>query len=168
MEKETDTNKIFTIIDRTVYDHVGRPGATTVSMVFPKNTSRTLSDVRENLLNLNAEIQATKENSQFSSFARSAIERMDLKEIATPDINIETVTEKETSKEEVIVVEELNPIEEDRLKNELETEMHKDLSAEQAEIDQIPIGDMEGYMQQLQEEEAALLKRLEEEDDNCK
>jgi len=46
--------------------------------------------------------------------------------------------------------------------------MHKDLSAEQAEIDQIPIGDMEGYMQQLQEEEAALLKRLEEEDDNCK
>ena len=168
IEKETDTNKIFTIIDRTVYDHVGRPGATTVSMVFPKNTSRTLSDVRENLLNLNAEIQATKENSQFSSFARSAIERMDLKEIATPDINIETVTEKETSKEEVIVVEELNPIEEDRLKNELETEMHKDLSAEQAEIDQIPIGDMEGYMQQLQEEEAALLKRLEEEDDNCK
>ena len=105
MEKETDTNKIFTIIDRTVYDHVGRPGATTVSMVFPKNTSRTLSDVKENLLNLNAEIQATKENSQFSSFARSAIERMDLKEIATPDINIETVTEKETSKEEVIVVE---------------------------------------------------------------
>ena len=168
MEKETDTNKIFTIIDRTVYDHVGRPGATTVSMVFPKNTSRTLSDVRENLLNLNAEIQATKENSQFSNFARNAIERMDLKEIATPDINIETVTEKETSKEEVIVVEELNPIEEDRLKNELETEMHKDLSAEQAEIDQIPIGDMEGYMQQLQEEEAALLKRLEEEDDNCK
>jgi len=168
IEKETDTNKIFTIIDRTVYDHVGRPGATTVSMVFPKNTSRTLSDVRENLLNLNAEIQATKENSQFSNFARSAIERMDLKEIATPDINIETVTEKETSKEEVIVVEELNPIEEDRLKNELETEMHKDLSAEQAEIDQIPIGDMEGYMQQLQEEEAALLKRLEEEDDNCK
>tara|TARA_R110002012_G_scaffold14822_1_gene60373 strand:- start:2080 stop:6015 length:3936 start_codon:yes stop_codon:yes gene_type:complete len=168
IEQETDDHKIFTIIDKNVRDHVGRPGGTSVSMVFPKDTLRTLADVRENLLTLNAEIQAAREEDKFTNFAISKIQRMDLKEIATPDINIETVIEKNTSTEEVIVVEELNPIEEDRLKSELETDMHKDLSIEQSEVDQIPIGEMQGYMQQLQEEEAALLKRLEEEDDNCK
>ena len=82
-------------------------------MVFDKNTTRTLQEVQENLLNLNAEIQATRDGTSFSAEARSKIERLDMKEVATPTRNTETVVEDNTSKEDVVIKEEISAIEED-------------------------------------------------------
>lgn len=157
---ESDNNKVFIITDRTVRDHVGRPGATSVAMVFDKNSPRTIEEVKEILVTLNSEIQSTRSSDRFDNSAKSKIERLNLKEIATPDVNMETAQEESKSVEEIIIKEEISPQEEERLKNELEADMNKDIVSEQAEVSQIPIGEMEGYLQQLQEEEEALLKRL--------
>ena len=164
---EADNNKVFIITDRTVRDHVGRPGGTSVAMVFDKNSPRTIEEVKEILVTLNSEIQSTRSSDKFDNSAKSKIERLNLKEIATPDVNMETAQEESKSVEEIIIKEEISPQEEERLKNELEAEMNKDIVSEQAEVAQIPIGEMEGYLQQLQEEEEALLKRLKKEDDDC-
>tara|TARA_R100000900_G_scaffold108076_2_gene83831 strand:- start:12116 stop:16090 length:3975 start_codon:yes stop_codon:yes gene_type:complete len=168
LETENKDYRIFTITDRTSRDTSGRSGGVSVSMVFPKDTSRTLADVKENLLTLNAEIQGTRDRIHFDSKAIQAIQRMDMKEIATPTVNEEIVIEDNTSKEEIIIKEELSAVEEDRLKNELETDVQTDISTEMAEVDQIPITEMNGYYQDLLVEEEELRKRLEEEDDNCK
>jgi len=167
-EMETENNKIFILTDRTVTDSSGRMGGVSIGMVFDKNTSRTLEEVKENLLNLNAEIQATRSSSSFDNNARQQIEKLDMKETATPTRNTETVEEEDTSTEDVLVKTDLNTIEEDRLKSELETEMYKDVSSELSEISQIPIGDMEGYYQELLAEEEELKKRVRKEDEDCK
>ena len=166
-EMETEDNRIFILTDRTSTDNSGRRGGTSIGMVFDKNTTRTLQEIQENLLNLNAEIQSTRSSSSFDNTARQNIERLDMKEIATPTRNTETVEEENTSKEDIVIKTDISAIEEDRLKSELETEMHKDISSELSEISQIPIGDMEGYYQQLLEEEEELKKRINKEDDDC-
>ena len=167
-EMETENNKIFILTDRTVTDSSGRRGGISIAMVFDKNTTRNLQEVQENLLNLNAEIQSTRSNSSFDNTARQQIERLDMKEIATPTRNTEMVEEENTSTEDILVKTDLSAIEEDRLKSELETEMHKDVASELSEISQIPIGDMEGYYQELLAEEEELKKRVREEDEDCK
>ena len=167
-EMETENNKIFIVTDRTSRDFSGREGGISISMVFDKNTSRTLEEVKENLLNLNAEIQSTRSSAKFDNSSRQQIERLDMKEIATPTRNTEMVEEDNTSTEDIIVKSELNVMEEDRLKNELQNDIQADISTEMAEIDQIPLEDLGDYQQQLLEEEEALRKRLSDEDDNCK
>ena len=166
-EMETEDNRIFILTDRTSTDNSGRRGGISIGMVFDKNTTRTLQEIQENLLNLNAEIQSTRSSSSFDSTARQQIQRLDMKEIATPTRNTEMVEEENTSKEDIVIKTDISAIEEDRLKSELETEMHKDISSELSEISQIPIGDMEGYYQQLLEEEEELKKRIGKEDDDC-
>jgi len=168
IEIERENKRIFTLTDRTVYDAQNRKGAVSVSMVFDKNTTRTLQEVQENLLNLNAEIQATRDGISFSAEARNKIERLDMKEITTPTRNTEMVVEENTSREDVVIKEELSAMEEDRLKNELETDIQADITLETAEVAQLPIGEMDGYYQQLIEEEEELKRRVEKEDDNCK
>ena len=69
---------------------------------------------------------------------------------------------------DVVIKEELSAMEEDRLKNELETDIQADITLETAEVAQLPIGEMDGYYQQLIEEEEELKRRVEKEDDNCK
>ena len=167
-EIETEDKRVFTLTDRTVYDAQNRKGAVSVSMVFGKNTSRTLQEVQENLLNLNAEIQSTRDGMSFSAEARNKIERLDMKEVATPTRNTEIVVEENTSREDVVIKEELSAMQEDRIKNALETDIQADITLETAEVAQLPIGEMEGYYQQLMEEEEDLKRRVEKEDDNCK
>lgn len=166
-EMETENNKIFILTDRTSTDNSGRIGGTSIGMVFDKNTTRTLEEVKENLLNLNAEIQATRSSSSFDNNARQQIERLDMKETTTPTRNTEMTEEENTSTEDILVKTDLSAIEEDRLKSELETETHKDISSELSEISQIPIGDIEGYYQQLLQEEEDLKNRINKEDDDC-
>mgnify|MGYP003637155889 CR=1 FL=1 len=166
-EIETENNKIFVLTDRTSADFSGRRGGISIGMVFDKNTTRTLQEIQENLLNLNAEIQSTRSNSSFDNNARQQIERLDMKEIATPTRNTEMVEEENTSTEDVIIKTELSVLEEDRIKSELETEMHSDISSELSEISQVPIGEMEGYYQDLLREEEELKNRIQKEDDDC-
>ena len=65
---EQGGKKVFTLIDRTTKDHVGRPGAHTVSMVFPKETTNTLKSVEDELIALNKKVvEARDKNKRFGS-----------------------------------------------------------------------------------------------------
>ena len=80
----------------------------------------------------------------------------------------ETQTDKtDFSTEEVIIKEEISPEEEQRLKEELNDDMKKDIDNSTAEVDVLPIEGVDEYYQQLLEEEERLRQELNKEDDNC-
>ena len=57
---------------------------------------------------MNAEIQSTRSSAKFDNSSRQQIERLDMKEIATPTRNTEMVEEENTSTEDVIIKTELS------------------------------------------------------------
>ena len=59
-ENVQNNKKVFTLIDGSTKDHVKRPGAHTISLVFDENTSKTLGDVKQQLLDINKEISKFK------------------------------------------------------------------------------------------------------------